>query len=351
VEPIASRRRGRARTAGRILTGLVGAALVILATAAPASAHGLGGPTATDQRVVVEGVVPGLVGVQVRTVDLGSRIELTNRGTIPVIVLGYEGEPYLRIGPQGVEENRRSPATALNRRATPSGPRPPGLDATAEPRWVRTSGEPVARWHDHRAHWMGRGSVRDLDWSIPVRRGPTAAEIRGTITSEPAPNLWVWLGAAAAAAAVTVLAARGRHWPAALAVGLVVLAASETVHVLGAWGAWEATAPRRLVGAAPSLLAITTCVGALALLVARRRSPDAATPVALLAGLFTALAGGLADLGSLTHAIPPSTLAPPVVRVTVTIALGVGVGVAVVASRHLRPVAAPVAGPARPVSG
>lgn len=351
MEPLASRPRGRARAARRILVGLAGAATAVLATAAPAGAHGLGGPTATDQRVVVEGVVPRLDGVRVRTVDLGSRIELTNRGSAPVVVLGYEGEPYLRIGPRGVEENRRSPATALNRSATPSGRPPAGLDATAEPRWVRVSAEPVARWHDHRAHWMGRGSVRDLDWAIPLRRGPTTAEIRGTVTTEPAPRAWLWIAAAVAIAAVTVIAARGRRWAPVLAVALSLLTVSETLHVIGAWSAWETTVLRRLIGAAPSLLAIAACVGALVALALRRRSPDAATPLALLAGVFTALAGGLADLGSLTHAIPPSTLAPAVVRATVAVALGAGLGVAVVAARHLRPADAPVAPPARPVSG
>ena len=335
----------------RILAVGVLVLAAVVGAAAPASAHTLSGPQPTNFRTTVDGITPALPGVEVAIVDGGTKVQLANGTDSPVTVLGYEGEPYLRIGPRGVEENRRSPATALNRSATPSGRPPAGLDATAEPRWVRLSAEPVARWHDHRAHWMGRGSVRDLDWSIPLRRGPTGAEIRGTVTTEPAPRAWLWIATAVAITAVTVVAARGRRWAPVLAVALSLLTVSETLHVIGAWSAWEATVLRRLIGVAPSLVAIAACVGALVALALRRRSPDAATPLALLAGVFTALAGGLADLGSLTHAIPPSTLAPAVVRATVAVALGAGVGVAVIAARHLRPADAPVAPPARPVSG
>lgn len=351
MEPFAPPRRGRVRRLGRLLVGLVGIGLILVADAAPAAAHGLGGPGPTDERVSVRGVVPALAGVRVRTVDLGSQIELENRGGTAVVVLGYEGEPYLRVGPQGVEVNRRSPATALNRSATPERRAPAGLDAGAEPRWVRTSVEPIARWHDHRAHWMGRGAVRDLAWSIPLRRSGRAAEVRGTITTEPPPNPWVWLAAAATITVATVLAARRGRWPAVLVGALGLLATSEVIHVVGAWGVWDAATLRRLLGAAPSLVAIATCLGAAGLLVSRRATPDAATPLALLAGVFTALAGGLADLGSLTHAVPPSTLAPSVVRATVTIALGGGIGVAIVAGQHLRPPAEPVAAPPSTVSG
>lgn len=342
--------RGRAAVA-RCLVGLTVAGVVLMATAGPAAAHGLGGPGATDQRVEVSGVRPELTGVRVRTIDLGTRIEVTNRGRAAIVVLGYEGEPYLRVGPRGVEVNRRSPATFLNRTATPSARPPRRLDASAAPEWSRIATTPTARWHDHRAHWMGRGPVRDLAWSIPLRSARGAAEIRGTITPEAAPSPWPWITIALGLLVVLVLGGRTRRWPTALACGLALLAASETVHLAGAWGIWTTSVPRRLLGAAPSIVAVATCIGALALLAARRSRPDAATPLALLAGVFTALAGGLADLPTVTHAIVPSTLGPGTVRATVAIALGAGAGVSVVAAAHLRPRAATVAVPAEDVSG
>jgi hypothetical protein len=101
--------------------------LVIVATAGPASAHG-GGVVATDYRARIT----DQAGLDVRVVEAGGRVELTNRSSRELTVLGYEGEPYLRVGPLGVFENRRSPATYLN--ATRTGGQQPPADATADAR-------------------------------------------------------------------------------------------------------------------------------------------------------------------------------------------------------------------------
>ena len=71
-------------------------------------------------------------------------------------MLGYDGEPYLRVGPNGVFENIRSPATYLNRSTTITGAPPKSADAKASPR-VAHACRPgtTASWHDHRAHFMG----------------------------------------------------------------------------------------------------------------------------------------------------------------------------------------------------
>lgn len=79
---------------------------------------------------------------------------------------------------------------------------------------------------------------------------------------------------------------------------------------------------------------------ALVVLVARRSTrPDSATPLALIAGIFIAIAGGLADFNTLTQALVPTTLSPPIARLTVALAIGGGVGVAIIAGSHLKPVA------------
>ena len=38
--------------------------------------------------------------------------------SVAMVVLGYDDEPYLRVGPRGVFENVKSPATYLNRSLT-----------------------------------------------------------------------------------------------------------------------------------------------------------------------------------------------------------------------------------------
>ncbi|MCU1485651.1 MAG: hypothetical protein JWN67_2397, partial [Actinomycetia bacterium] len=105
---------------------LAGAALVlavVVCGAAPASAH-TGQVAATDYRAGITRAT----GLDVRLVEAGGRVELTNRSSHELTVLGYEDEPYLRIGRDGVFENRRSPATYLN--ATRTGGEQPPADAT-----------------------------------------------------------------------------------------------------------------------------------------------------------------------------------------------------------------------------
>lgn len=338
----APRLHGR-RLAGLIVFGFAAFISPIL-VASPASAHGLGGPQPTNVDITVRGTEPEILGISVRMINLGYLIELKNAGPNTVVVIGYDREPYLRIGPDGVEVNRLSPATFLNRSATPSGILPHGLDARVKPRWESISKDPTAQWHDHRAHWMGRGPVHDAEWSVPliiktrVANPEGGASIVGTLNSVAAPSALPW----ALIAAITALAlgALGltRRWVGILICALFVITVSEALHIAGTWGAWSAGIPNRLLGLAPSLFTLVFSVIALLVLVARRSSrPDSATPLALIAGIFIAISGGLADLSTFTHAFAPTTLSMPIARLTVALAIGGGIGVAIIAGSHLKP--------------
>src|SRR6266545_5405528 len=113
-----------ARRSGRswlLRAGLVLAlaGMVQVGGTGPASAHAVGGgPTASNYRTSVRGIEPAIPGVSVRVVDGGNQLELTNRGSQEVTLLGYENEPYLRVGPSGVFENEHSPSTFSNRSTT-----------------------------------------------------------------------------------------------------------------------------------------------------------------------------------------------------------------------------------------
>ena len=87
-------------------------------------------------------------------------------------------------GPDGVFQNRRSPATYLNADRQGTRAIPPEADPTAEPEWEQISTGQVARWHDHRTHWMGGlkppGVQSDPDrrqtvapWEVVLRQGDT----------------------------------------------------------------------------------------------------------------------------------------------------------------------------------
>ena len=133
------------------------AALVWLGVAAPpASAHSVSGVSATNFQTNLTSVTPAVPGLAVKVVEAGSRLEAENRTGQEIVVLGYKGEPYLRIGPDGVFQNKLSPATYIN--ASRKGGTPPESAKNAkvgDTDWEKISSEPVARWHDHRIHWMG----------------------------------------------------------------------------------------------------------------------------------------------------------------------------------------------------
>jgi hypothetical protein len=132
---------------------------VLLTPAPAADAHTRTQETTNlDSRITAD---PDLPGVSWHVYTGGLLIEVRNDSDEVLVVEGYEGEPYLRIGPDGVERNRRSPATYINddrvvRRVggRTSVAMPPDVDPTAPPEWIRIDTEPLARWHDHRVHWM-----------------------------------------------------------------------------------------------------------------------------------------------------------------------------------------------------
>jgi hypothetical protein len=291
-------------------------------------------------------VTPATRGVVVRAVDLGNRLELENDTGHDVVVLGYDGEPYLRVGPRGTFENTHSPAVYLNR-STNSLPQklPAAADANAAPVWRKVSSSSTARWHDHRAHWMGtsvppvvardRGSSHLIQrFTIGLRTEGRALSARGAVLWEPGPSPWPWVGFAVALIIGGVVVARSRHWARYTAIALGVLMVAETVHVFGVWGATTQSQWSDLAQSAYSIGGIVLAAIALERLV--HRGGYAAAPLVLCAGLFLAIAGGLADITTLSHSQLPTTLPDGITRLAVATVLGLGTAVATIAAWHLR---------------
>ena len=283
-----------------------------------------------------------------RAIDLTDLIELRNDSAHVVTVLGYQHEPYLRIGPKGTFENERSPAVFLNRTRIPEREAPHDqYDAKAAPHWRKISDAPVATWHDHRTHWMGLedppvvrrdpGHIHFViqDWKIPLIQQGRRLVVTGDALWVPGPSPWPWILGALALAALVVGWCRTSAWVRVMELALGVLIVSETVHVVGAWQAATASVGSRALASVYSIGGIVVCALALAWL--RRRDPWAATPAVLIAGLFVLVAGGLADLTTLTRSQLPTTLPDAVGRLTVTIALGLGAGLVIAAAGRLRP--------------
>jgi hypothetical protein len=260
-----------------------------------------------------------------------------------VLVLGYSQEPYLRVGPDGVFENRRSPTSWANRAVSPVGQAPDSYDPAAPPEWDRISFGTVAVWPDQRSRWVNRSDPPEVrrargqrhlvvpSWRIPLRQGEQTLLITGTVTWVPGPSPLPWVLVAAALAAAVLVAVRTPRWRVALmsAIGLAVVA--DMFHTAGSWLASTASAATKTYGMSVSAAAWVVGALAIARLVARR--DQAARTYLLLAAVFLLLAGAALDLPVLADSQLPSTLSPSLTRASVAVVLGLGVGLVVVALR------------------
>jgi hypothetical protein len=142
---------------------------------------------------VLDRVVPPLpAGVTVQVaISVSDQLVVANPTATDLVVLGDEGEPFLRIGSQGTSANLRSPTWYRDNDPTGStpAPPPPKADATAAPEFVRVSTEPNFGWFDHRLHRQamsspivvrpGQNVVQLGSWSVPMRYGGHAVQVLG----------------------------------------------------------------------------------------------------------------------------------------------------------------------------
>lgn len=345
------------RAMRRILLSAAAALVWVGVAAPPASAHSVSGVSATNFHTNLTSVTPDVPGLEVKVVESGSRLQVENRTGQEVIVLGYKDEPYLRIGPDGVFENRLSPATYINR--SRKGEEPPEAASNAkvgDTDWEKISSDPVARWHDHRIHWMlptnppqvrdspGKRHVIDAEWVVPMRHGTEAISLKGNLVWEPGPSALPWYGLIAALVALVVFVGRRAGWARGLAAVTAVLLAVDVFHVLGLGLANAGGLGDRLsksITQSPAAL-LGWAAGALAIVWLLRRRSDG-LPAAALAGLLVALLGGVSDVSALSHSEVPFGFGAGLARLTVAASIGLGFGLATAAALRL----AGVGGPSR----
>ena len=328
------------RAVGLLVTGALTGALV----AGPAYAHGGDAPDATAYRTTVTAISPAVPGLRIRAVEAGARLELVNRTGRTIEVLGYSGEPYLEVRPDGTFENVRSPATYLNETLAGDNPVPGAADPTAPPQWRRVSLDPSVRWHDHRTHWMSAdlppAAVADpsrthrlRDWEVPLRDGVRTYSLRGTLDWVPPPHpaAW-WSGSLLTAAAVAALGALSiRRRGLLRAVGAVALTAGTITIAYAVARAVDAGAS--LTGQLTPLIAGLGALTAGGLAFARRQLADFALA---LAGAGLALFAGVPHTGVLTHAVAPAPGPSWPARVAVLLAVGAGPGLVAAGVLRLR---------------
>lgn len=317
----------------RIALFLAVVAGVLVAPATPAFAHGGDTPEATAYLTTVSGITPPMDGLRVRAVEAGARLELTNHTGRTIEILGYSGEPYLEVRPDGTYENVNSPAAYLNQTLAGDTPVPSTADPAVPPQWRRVSSDPRVRWHDQRTHWMGAGlppqaraepdrAHRLRTWSVPLREQARTFEIRGTLDYLPPPPAWAWWGGALLLAAAVTWA--GLRRPLAVAV-LAPVAGT----ILAAYGVTRALDS----GMSPVLFV----AAAAAVAAGFWRVPF----FTALAGTVLAIFGGFADLGVFGAALVPAAGPAWFARVAVMLAIGVGVGLAATGVLRLRNLSEP----------
>ena len=305
MHPTHPRRRPWPAVLLLLVTALLVALAAVVVVAPPAGADSLTGAEPSNYQTRVLGVRPALEGVSVEVADAGTRLRLHNRSDREVVVLGYAGEPWLRVQP--------------------------GQSAT---------------WHDHRAHWEaqeppaqvrrspGSAQVAVPEWTVKLRTGRRLADVVGEVRWVPEPSPLPWLAGAALLAMAVVAAGRGRRWLGALVAALALVVALDLVQLAGAWIGARPPLAGKLLGLGASAAGWVLAALAVRQLL-RRRLESGLFQLLLAAGLLTVVSG-LGDLGFLLRSQLASSLPDAIVRAAVTAKLGLGIGALTAAALQLR---------------
>lgn len=184
---------GDLRRAGRWVAVTLLVALMGVAVAPSASAHGASDPSvaAVLDRVALD--MPG-VSLTVETTSLGSQFILENPTPTETTVMSTAGDPLFRVGPEGVLANFRSPDWYTSKLVGGDVTVPPRAVDRGSPVWVRVSEDPSWGWFDHRLHDAvlsedQKASMDTLEpfgaWSVPISHGDRQGTVDGHFEYRP----------------------------------------------------------------------------------------------------------------------------------------------------------------------
>ena len=175
----------------RVAAATIGISAIVVMWASPASAHPA---SPTNYHSVVTGIEPPVASVRADIVGGDAFVRVRSNGH-EVIVVGYGGEPYLRLSRDGhVQENKASPAGLLNsdRYARVTAPT---ADPTAVPVWASVGGDGSLLWHDHRVHWMSPRPAPTVDgsglvqhWELPLLIDGQPVVVQGALYRSSPPT-------------------------------------------------------------------------------------------------------------------------------------------------------------------
>jgi len=267
---------------------------------------------AVDYRASVLRPVTAAYSAQIYQSDHG--LSLTLRPAHTVVVLGYLGEPVLRLDRAGLAINAASPTArdlGLVGKAN-------AVDA-ANPRWLMHSGRRSVTWHDARTQRLPPG-VDQGRWGVPLIVDGRSTRLEGELQRFPAPALWVWSAALACmlAPAGWALAWRGRRHAHVAMIAFAVVAASALVVIEVAFGLDAYASPGKWIEGFDVIALLA--VGLAVLLRGRENLQVVAASGIGLIALSVGLLNGAVFLHPIALAILPST----VMRALVVAAIGAG---------------------------
>lgn len=253
------------------------------------------------------------VAFAVRVYESDQALGLTVRRGHTVVALGYTGEPFLRIGAEGVTVNASSPTAAalgLLGRAHAAAPIASG--------WYLKSDRPTAIWHDARVRALPPGVPR-RQWSIPLVVDGRRVSLEGEVWRISAPSLWPWLALVVPFVALTaLLLVRGQALRRNALVALGVATATGTVAVAAVFAlAASASAGTWIEGANEFVFVL---VG---LAVVARGSADARSVAGGALGLL-GLSVGLSRVPVFLHGVVLSALPAAFARLSVAFTIAAG---------------------------
>ena len=310
--------------------------MAVVTAPAIAEAHQLHyGDAATNWRSTVTAVTPA-AAVHATTGDATQRLTVSIHRATVVVILGYGGEPFVRLDRHGAWVNQRSPTTYAV--AGPQVKVPADAADTATPRWRRVATTGTWTWHDIRTHWPGYAlpppveqhpdrHQQVLAWSVPLIADGGRGAIDGALDWVPGPTGAFGGSLAALMLAAVVGLALVRRENLTLAAVTLALVAVDIVHSVGMVEGRVGGLGSRLGalpghGVLPGLLWATA--GATAVLLARRR--EAGLYLAAIVGALLCFTEGLPSLAVVWHSQYANALPGAVDRGLVAVLTGGGIG-------------------------
>lgn len=304
--------------------------LLALLGPAPAAAHIAGGASPTNSRSVLTEIQPEASGVAL-SVGLGGQfVRVVNRSAAEVMILGYRGEPFLRLSQQRVQVNPASPTAAQ------TGQLPPGVPGTAatDEQWVDLDDGDGVSWTDARVDGRSLDAGESQSWTLPLEVDGQQVTASGTRAGLAAPSPWPWLAALGLLAVVVARLSWRRDWHRPMAAATVAGVVAYSLNLLGTGAATQPNGPLSgwviigVLGAFLLLVATITVVGML------RRSELAPARLPMMAITLVLLAG--TDITGLWSSQLPFAGPAVLDRGLLVVSYGVALGLLVAGIRLAR---------------